>query len=241
MAQLLSSYHREYRDAKRCKKNWISEIFHFLEIYGHTKDFEEEFKTLLLYEVLDVNMVCMTDDTGDTLLHRAAACGHVTLVAYLLLQPNIHVSALNHSFLKPEEIICTRILASSDNGKKITSKKILHEILSGPTSSFEVFYSCQNHHLKAFRSILGMFRELDAFNDSKQKKKRSFMATSIIQWPNSPEYTPESPILAYAPESSSSKCKMQKTDKTWPAYAPSSPSTCYIPTTPSYSPSYPDD
>lgn len=169
----------------RRRYHWIKEIFHNMEMYGHKKDFQDEFRVLLMDQVLDANMCCIHDDSGDSLLHCAAASGNVPLVAYLLIQPCIHVAALNNSGKKADQVICTHILASSDTGREIIAKKIKHNVLSGPTSRYEVFYSCQNRDLKAFETISDMFKQFHEFQDSKPMKRKAPTEYAVV-WPVSP-------------------------------------------------------
>lgn len=187
MAHYLHRLKKEYKNAKRCKRDWLSDIFYNLQVYGHKKHFQDEFKDLLLYQVLDINLVSKEDDSGNSLLHCAAASGNVAIVGYLLIQPNIDTEAQNNAGKKPKDIICTKVLPSSDMGKEIIDMKIPHGVLSGPTSTYGVFYSCQDPNFKPFDAISSMFEEFASFTQSQVKKKNKKRSLDpVIQWPTSP-------------------------------------------------------
>jgi len=150
---------------------WYHSIEGF-EAFEHTSS--RILMETLFYKAIDPNLVCPKDSTGDTLLHRAAACGNVEAVGILLNQEGIHHKAKNNAGLKAQDIICTRINPNGPMAKSIRQKKLAfstnavnpkENILGTPE-----FMVCQDPNFDTFTLIRDMLAELINFRGASKSK-----------------------------------------------------------------------
>ena len=135
---------RQMKMNKNYKSKFIRNIFNFIEMKKISSKTSNNtiFLDMIFYNAIDVNMVCPNDDTGDTLLHRAAACANCDAVAILLNAPNIDITIKNKAGLTPPEVICTKIRVSGNYiAKFIQDDKNIH---SRYTLLNEDYISCQD-------------------------------------------------------------------------------------------------
>lgn len=165
------------RETSIYRKNTQSNVN---DIWYHSIEGFEEFEHIsskilmetLFYKAIDPNLVCPKDSTGDTLLHRAAACGNVEGVGILLNQEGIHHKTKNNAGLRPQDIICTRINPHGSLAQYIRQNKLAfstnvvkpEENILG-TSEFMV---CQDTNFHAFKQISDMLAEFKHFRGLKR-------------------------------------------------------------------------
>lgn len=156
--EYLEKWADEFKRKKQDNLHFTKDIFDWVE-YKTTPDkpycYNTTFLDVLFFNTIDVNMVCPNDDTGDTLLHRAAACANLDAVAMLLNVPNIDITIKNKNGLTPAQVICTKISVTRNFVAKLIVKD--KDIYSTYTLLNEDYYSCQDPTFWSFKNIKDMF------------------------------------------------------------------------------------
>ena len=170
MVFLLDRYKWRMKAEVELQKKCIDHIFSFFETYLMEKHglSESYLIGLIMNKLLDVNLVCDKDDSGDTLLHRASACGNAKVVCILLNSPGIKMNVKNKKGLTAAEVICTRVCGSLDWGKIIPEKKYKHTKYIVDTQEYKrvngelaiverEYYSCQDPNYGLYNEIKEIF------------------------------------------------------------------------------------
>ena len=172
--QALKLWSGRVKQFKTWTENYIKNIFFHVEC--HEGEDPATFMKFLCHGDLDVNMICPTDDTGDTLLHRAAACGNAPAVCLLLSMTDTDITIKNNKGLTASDIICTKINPHGDCGKFILKNKYHHIKYTVDKKECALpdpeYFNCQDPQFYLYTDIKDIFHDAQDFIQPSTKKHK---------------------------------------------------------------------
>jgi len=172
--ETLKYWSENFKVFRKDNREYLKKFFFHTECYE--KKHANFFMGFLFHGAIDVNMICPTDDSGDTLLHRAAASGNVAVVCLLLGMRDTDMNIKNKNGFTAAEIICSKINPNGELGQVIVKNKYKHSRYTVDKKECPLvvpeYIKCEDANFQVYKELKSIFDEAPEFREPCVKKQK---------------------------------------------------------------------